>query len=108
MFMTGRIQALREERGSLLIILAIALPTLLLFLGLVVEVGNWYKHKRHLQLQADAGALAGGDLFNRCFTSAGTADGLITVEALKYAGDPAQATRFNPQPGIRGGEGIVF
>lgn len=104
-----RTDALKEESGSLLIILAIALPVLLLFLGLVVEVGNWYHHKRHLQLQADAGALAGGDLFARCFASDQTAaNTAIKSEALKYAGDPAQAARFNPQPGLRGSEGLVF
>ena len=35
------------------------LPVLLLFVTFVIDVGNWFEHKRHLQLQADAAALAG-------------------------------------------------
>ena len=40
------------------------LPVLILFGMFVFEVGNWFEHKRHLQMQADAGAFAGGGLFN--------------------------------------------
>src|SRR5205085_254686 len=30
----------------------------------VVDVGNWFVHRRHLQTQADAAALGGGDSFS--------------------------------------------
>src|SRR5918996_630430 len=64
----------------------------LLFVSFVVDVGNWFEHKRHLQLQADAGALAGGGSFYLpC------ADDAVETEARKYAGDPAQAVRYNQQ-----------
>lgn len=70
---------------------AVWLPVLLLFLMFVVEVGNWFEHKRHLQLQADAGAFAGGGLFNACFVDATSGSAAIDSEARRYAGDPTWA-----------------
>ena len=77
------------------------LPVILLFVMFVVEVGNWFEHKRHLQMQADAGAFAGGGLFNGCFGDAGAANTAIENEARRYAGDPTQdpSVRFNDQIG---------
>jgi hypothetical protein len=75
------------------------LPVILLFVMFVVEVGNWFEHKRHLQMQADAGAFAGGGLFNGCFGNPSAASTAIENEARKYAGDPTQAVRFNAQIG---------
>jgi hypothetical protein len=84
--------AARDERGGVLVMIALVLPVLILFVSFVVDVGNWFEHKRHLQIQADAGALAGGGSFYiPC------ADDLIETEARKYAGDPAQAIRYNRQ-----------
>ena len=64
---------------------------------MVVDVGNWFLHKRHLQLQADAGALAGGGVFTfPC------SDDAIVNETRRYAGDPAAARRttFRSRPRI--------
>jgi Putative Flp pilus-assembly TadE/G-like len=83
-----------------LVMVVVWLPVLLLFTMLVVEVGNWYEHKRHLQMQADAGAFAGGGLFNGCFGGdPGAASIAIENEARTYAGDPAQTIRYNDQVG---------
>ncbi|MGH2746232.1 MAG: pilus assembly protein TadG-related protein, partial [Thermoleophilaceae bacterium] len=51
-------RAAREDRGAVLVLVALMLPVLIGVGGLVVDVGNWFAHKRHLQVQADAGALA--------------------------------------------------
>jgi hypothetical protein len=75
------------------------LPVIILFGMLVFEVGNWFEHKRHLQMQADAGAFAGGGLFNACFGNPSTANTAIENEARKYAGDPSVGTRYNDQIG---------
>jgi Flp pilus assembly protein TadG len=79
------------ERGGVLVMVAVWLPVLLLFLMFVVEVGNWFEHKRHLQVQADAGAFAGGDLFNACFLDTTSGSAAIDSEARRYAGDPTWA-----------------
>lgn len=89
---------LAAEDGGVLVMVAVWLGTLVLFGSFVIDIGNWFEHKRHLQLQADAGALAGGGLFGQClggdFAAAGTA---IEAEARLYAGSYAGA--YNEQVG---------
>jgi Flp pilus assembly protein TadG len=98
--MHARRHRVQEERGSVLTLVAVCLPVLVLFATLVVDIGNWFEHKRHLQLQADAGALAGAGFFNECIAPSPTADADITAAAQKYADDPALGgTRYNPQVG---------
>lgn len=80
----------REEDGGVLVIVAtwlLGVPVLIVVLILVVDVGNWFLHKRHLQLQADAGALAGGGVFTfPC------SDDAIVTEGRRYSGDPNSGT----------------
>jgi hypothetical protein len=84
--------AVQREDGSVLIVVVVFLPILILFIIFVVDVGNWFEHKRHLQLQADAGALAGGGVFTfPC------ADDPIVSETRKYGGDPNVAAPYNLQ-----------
>ena len=49
----------RDTRGTIIIMLALAMPLLVGFLGLAVDVTNWYLSKREAQTAADAAALAG-------------------------------------------------
>ena len=80
------------ERGAALVIVVLWLPVLLVFFMFVVDVGNWFVHKRHLQMQADAGALAGGGIFQfPC------SDIPIVSETRNYSGDPGAATPYNLQ-----------
>jgi hypothetical protein len=53
----------------------------------VVDVGNWFSHRRHLQMAADAAALAGGDSFAPTCNSATNA----TIEdyTRRYGGPDA-------------------
>ena len=88
----------------------------------MVDVGNWYVHKRHLQMEVDAAALAGGAYFGDCFSAdssiAGAADDTIRNAATKYGGGPGSAynvpgggasmritTRFNSKTFAVGGPG---
>jgi Putative Flp pilus-assembly TadE/G-like len=84
--------AVRSERGGVIVFVALLLPVLILFVSFVVDVANWFEHKRHLQLQADAAALAGGGSFYIPCT-----DGPIETVTRTYAGDPAQPIRYNQQ-----------
>jgi hypothetical protein len=85
----------RDEHGGTLVMVAVWLPLLVLVAAFVVDVGHWFAHKRHLQMQADAGALAGGGLFIVPCTNA--VDDRIAAEAKQYAGDPGVADTYNPQ-----------
>jgi hypothetical protein len=71
-----------DDRGAILILAAIGLPAFLLFGAFVINVGNWWVHKRHLQVQADAAALAGA----MSFTYPDCDNGLIANSAIQYSG----------------------
>jgi hypothetical protein len=85
----------REERGSVFVLAAVLIPIVFMVLvGLVVDTGTWYTHKRQLQNRADAGALAAGVQYYadwaNCLdpaTKAG-ATGRIDSAARQFAGDP--------------------
>ena len=47
----------REERGGILVLSAILIPVFIVLTAMVVDVGQWYTHKRQLQNRADAAAL---------------------------------------------------
>jgi Flp pilus assembly protein TadG len=70
-----------EERGAVLVMVAIWLPVLAILVTFVVDAGNWFVHKRHLQMQADAAALAAAQDYRLpCSDSA------ITSRAAQYGG----------------------
>lgn len=84
---------LRGQRGSIAVIAALSFPVLLLLAAMVIDVGNWYTHKRSLQNRADAGALAAGYQYLSALKSCATdsTDGgpgstALTTAAKQYAG----------------------
>jgi hypothetical protein len=79
------------QHGTVLVMVALWMPVVVLMLSFVINAAHWFEHRRHLQLQADAAAYAGGDMFGACFTSFGTGSGndAIFSEATKYAGNVA-------------------
>lgn len=87
----------RDQEGGVLVFFALAAPVLAIFLALVVDVGNWWVHKRHLQMQVDAAALAGGARFGECFPDAAVGDAAITAEATRFGGGPGSS--YNAQVG---------
>jgi hypothetical protein len=78
-----------EQRGSVLVMVALWMPLLLILTTFVIDVGSWFVHKRHLQMQADAGVLAAAQEYRfPC------ADAPILQKAADYSGD-----LYNPQIG---------
>ena len=55
-----------DERGGVLVMVVFWIPVSAVVLTFVVDVGNWFEHKRHLQMQADAAALAGARGWRAC------------------------------------------
>jgi hypothetical protein len=91
------IRAGRDERGQIIVLSAITIPVLLLFAALVMDVGNWYTHKRQLQNRADAAAFAAGVAYGKNWkacvqnsdqTLKANAAQAIADAARQYAGDP--------------------
>lgn len=71
-----------DERGVATVMVALSMPFIFLFCVIAVDVANWFVHKRHLQTQADAAALAGAGKF--VYPSCDNT--LITNTALQYSG----------------------
>lgn len=89
---------LRDERGTVATMFAVTVPTVILFLALAMDVGNWYVHKRQLQNRVDAAAYAAaveyGFRFPACVGNSAQAD-LITTKAKQYAGDTSVSGAVN-------------
>lgn len=102
MFVNGISRRLRAEDGGVIALVGLLLPFFLLLLVFAVEVGNWYEHKRHLQVQVDAAALAAGQHFGECLTTPGTTEGNMEAEATKYGGGT-----YNEQVGGASGKGAL-
>jgi Putative Flp pilus-assembly TadE/G-like len=81
----GRILTLAaDESGAVLVIVALFAPVLILFAAFAIDAGSWFLHARHLQVQADAGALAAAQEFQPClnpniYGSAGQYGGASSV-----------------------------
>ena len=86
-----------REDGGILVFVAVLLPVVLLFLSFTVDIGNWWVHKRHLQTQVDAAALAGGALLGECFTDPAGANTAIQNEATRFGGGAGSS--YNGQVG---------
>jgi hypothetical protein len=93
--MTGALGRLhRDERGAVIIFVVGFLPVVLAIAAFVIDGANLFEHRRHLQLQADAGALAGAQEFLHCFIDEDGANTAIESQALDYSGEV-----HNPQIG---------
>ena len=69
------------------------LPVFLTIGSIVISIGNWYVHKRHLQTLVDSGALAAAPKFVGCsfqFGDMAAANNAIRDLSLEYAGDPSR------------------
>ena len=95
----------------MLVIFSIVLPLILIIGSMVVSIGSWYTHGRHLQTKVDAAAFAGGGSW--AFPCASDIDAKIEDFARQYAGQhmkadgsPYSTTTFNPQVGDVQGDQI--
>jgi Flp pilus assembly protein TadG len=70
----------RRGRGQILIMFAMSITLLFGLMALVVDVGNWWNESLHVQLAAEAGALAGVPYMPGDFT---TASAKAKAEATK-------------------------
>lgn len=91
------------EDGVAVVTVALWLPLLVLFVSFAIDVGNWFLHDRHLQLQADAGALAaGGDFSFSCD------DAEVEATAREYSGTAEGGGGYNHQVGGTPPEEVHF
>lgn len=79
-----------RESGQVVVLFALLIPVMFALGAIVMDVGNWYVHKRHLQTQVDAAVLAAAPHFVGCFYDPTAANAAIASTALAYAGDTAR------------------
>jgi len=88
----------RNEHGGVAVVAAIFIGAFALLVSGALHVGNWYTHRRHLQLQTDAAVFAAGQRFALCASAArDTARAEMETVADKFGGFAADA--FNQQVG---------
>jgi hypothetical protein len=86
----------RAEHGQVVVMFALLIPVFFAIAAIVLDVGNWYVHKRHLQTQVDAAVLASALQFSGCARDPISANVNIRTVALGYAGDTLRPGRANP------------
>jgi len=84
------------ERGQVLVLVALLIPVLFAIAAIVLDVGNWYVHKRHIQTQVDAAVLAPVPQFVGCFHDPAAANAAVASRALAYAGDTLRLGKLGP------------
>jgi hypothetical protein len=93
--MLGRIRGrAAEERGAVVAIVALFAPVLILFCSFMIDAGNNWWHQRHLQVQADAAALAAAQDMWPCSPS-------LSADAQQYGGITGSPV-YNTQVGGTG------
>ncbi len=63
MHQTWQLLPLRDRAGTISVMVAVALPALLLMAGVSLEVGSWARPKQQLQHSADAAATGGAQTY---------------------------------------------
>ena len=88
----------------MVVLFALMLPVLLGLGAIVITLGNWFTHGKHLQTKADAAVFAGGSVWG--FPCGSDIDLKIENQARTYVGPHTKAdgtpyvgTTFNPQVG---------
>jgi hypothetical protein len=59
----GTTRGATHETGAVLVMFTVFASVVILMLAFVLDAGNWFLHQRHLQVQADAAALAAAQDF---------------------------------------------
>jgi Flp pilus assembly protein TadG len=94
--------ALSDERGSILVVAMLISAVLVLLGTVIIEVGHTMAHRRHLQVQTDAAALAAAQEFPLCSTNPAGAYGAMSTIADQYGGFNG-ANQYNQQVGTKSG-----
>jgi Flp pilus assembly protein TadG len=76
----------QEEHGQILAFTALIIVVLLGFVGLVVDVGSWYRSQRQLQSVVDAAALAAAQDLPVTSTAAATANSYVKQNLTENTG----------------------
>jgi Flp pilus assembly protein TadG len=85
-------RGVRDERGQVLVLLALLIVIILAFAGLAIDIGRQIAERRHIQTAADAGSLAACRELVHGGTDAAAAQAAREVALANLSGSPAGAT----------------
>jgi hypothetical protein len=94
--------SLSDERGSILVVATIVTAVMVLLGTVIIEIGHAAAHRRHLQVQTDAAALAASQAFALCATNPAGAYPAMVALANQYGGFSG-ANQYNQQVGTQSG-----
>jgi hypothetical protein len=102
-------RTVRDERGQVVVLFALLLPMLFALGAIVIGLGNWFTHLKHLQTKVDAAAFAGGGSWG--FPCGPDIDARIEAAARLYVGSHtgtagSYTSPYNPQVGGVGGDKV--
>jgi Flp pilus assembly protein TadG len=80
----NRQSSFRGQRGSIMLLTTLAITVLMGIVGLAIDGGALYHHRRIMQTAADAGALAGGSEIKRGQTSRVQASALAATATNRF------------------------
>jgi Flp pilus assembly protein TadG len=86
------LRAAGSEQGSILVITAVVLLTLMVVAAYAIDTSIWFVHHRHLQTEADSAALAAAQDFQYPCTPGGAVDQQIATTLHRYDGTTAAPT----------------
>jgi Flp pilus assembly protein TadG len=102
------INATSDETGAVLVLFSVFMSVAILLCAFVIDVGNWFEHERHLQLQADAAAFAAAGKFDYpctktvergIYQTAGQYGGANSVITPSGEAEPSATPLYNEQVG---------
>jgi hypothetical protein len=93
-----------RESGAVLVMFAVFAPVAIVLVGFAIDTGNWWLHKRHLQVQADAAVLAAAQGFQPCsdtsiYKLAGQYGGVKSVSVPGGATVASETPEYNVPTG---------
>lgn len=91
----------RDERGQVLVLLALLIVIILAFAGVAIDIGRQVAERRHVQTAADAGALAACRELVQGGTDAAASQAGRDVALANLNGSPAGATATIANDGAR-------
>jgi hypothetical protein len=91
-----------DERGSILVVATLVAAVFILLGTVIIEVGHTMEHRRHLQVQTDAAALAAAQDFSLCTNDPAGTYPAMTALANQYGGFSG-ANQYNKQVGTGSG-----
>ena len=97
--LTGWARRARREEGVVIPMVALLLVVIVGVAAFAIDLSGWYFDQRHLQMQADAGVLAGANTFVKGLSSCDANKTQVATVTSQYAGQGSGGISSNNEQG---------